>query len=662
MAATPSLYSDLTSNAALWPSHDPPYADIMNVLGSGATNRADVMSGVVGLATRTPIVMAFVIQGDEDHVYMGHSPMTFPTDPLNTTPFDGRVVVFVGNDIASAVPMVLPLEHFGRSDERLVLTHDTILGPTGHGAVPPVYRSGPHATGAPNTHNLRARRVLVMPPSMSTVALTTQPGGRYTLAGFYNTFLRTEIDSGDAARVTAIEPARDWWRCASTNLTGGVSMVRAQPLMSPLPGVNARLNQLAADWRSSALAKLGVGGPALSSTTFTAGVNSLNATLDRNASDALAFQRASGVKTFTDKYGAAAAARMHNLCNVTSDADLPETHALLVNCPKERRYAVLNAQLLARAVASQVPLTASMAPIATPKLVEEVFVSLAPCNSGLKFGSGLSPFAMLCEGHAETDETRALLRKAEMVHGGTTVSLSDASALITDQLKIPSTAQTMAEKLYAWSVAIDLFHGTTHPLSVSVRQAVCTIGPLLSRVAAMEGDNSALATDLVCRLSYELQQDYFMWGMGVSTSGHKTPPTFERIKNAVMSNRPDTMASLPPAWYHLFSLKKYEPRAQLGTNPQRAAVGAAPTVNPRGDERILSRFARSGHASISAMMDGKDAEIPSHRGNPVCLSWALKGRCSNSCKRKDQHVPYPQGVVTKLHELLDKCGVVNAQP
>ena len=171
MATAPSLFSTLASNAALWPSHDPPYADIMAALGSGTASRNEVMSGVVGLATRTPIVLAFVIHGDEDHVYVGHSPMTFPNDPVSTTPFDGRVVVLVGDDVGSAVPMVLAPEHFGRSDERLTLTHDTILGPTGHGAAPPVYQSGPHAGGTANTNNLRAHRVLVLPPQMLAIAL-----------------------------------------------------------------------------------------------------------------------------------------------------------------------------------------------------------------------------------------------------------------------------------------------------------------------------------------------------------------------------------------------------------------------------------------------------------------------------------------------------------
>ena len=35
-----------------------------------------------------------------------------------------------------------------------------------------------------------------------------------------------------------------------------------------------------------------------------------------------------------------------------------------------------------------------------------------------------------------------------------------------------------------------------------------------------------------------------------------------------------------------------------------------------------------------------EVTIPKHNGNPVCLSWALKGVCSSGCKRKHQHVCY----------------------
>jgi hypothetical protein len=37
--------------------------------------------------------------------------------------------------------------------------------------------------------------------------------------------------------------------------------------------------------------------------------------------------------------------------------------------------------------------------------------------------------------------------------------------------------------------------------------------------------------------------------------------------------------------------------------------------------------------------------------------WALKGKCSGTCKRKAMHKSYPRSVVTQVHALLDTCGV-----
>ena len=62
------------------------------------------------------------------------------------------------------------------------------------------------------------------------------------------------------------------------------------------------------------------------------------------------------------------------------------------------------------------------------------------------------------------------------------------------------------------------------------------------------------------------------------------------------------------------------------------------------------------------MVQGKDVKIPEHAGKALCLTWALRGTCSTTCKRKEQHVRYSRATVTKLHEFLDKCGVPNPQP
>ena len=61
------------------------------------------------------------------------------------------------------------------------------------------------------------------------------------------------------------------------------------------------------------------------------------------------------------------------------------------------------------------------------------------------------------------------------------------------------------------------------------------------------------------------------------------------------------------------------------------------------------------------MMQGQDHPIPRHGGEPVCLVWALKGECSATCKRKEQHVRYSRETTAKIHELLDTCDVGYAQ-
>jgi hypothetical protein len=60
-------------------------------------------------------------------------------------------------------------------------------------------------------------------------------------------------------------------------------------------------------------------------------------------------------------------------------------------------------------------------------------------------------------------------------------------------------------------------------------------------------------------------------------------------------------------------------------------------------------------------MEGHSPTIPKHNSKPVCLAWALKGECSATCKRKEQHVRYSQAVCSKVHALLDDCGVENPQ-
>ena len=76
----------------------------------------------------------------------------------------------------------------------------------------------------------------------------------------------------------------------------------------------------------------------------------------------------------------------------------------------------------------------------------------------------------------------------------------------------------------------------------------------------------------------------------------------------------------------------------------------------------MTRFHDSGHSTINAMMTGHLADIPKHNGQQVCLTWALKGECSQGCRCASQHLRYGRATVQAIHALMDTCGVAAAQP
>jgi hypothetical protein len=75
---------------------------------------------------------------------------------------------------------------------RVAVHVDVILqGATVHGATPHVFRSGPHVTGDVGTTDIRARRAMILPSDLAAAVLRNAPqDGRYTLLGFFNTFLQ----------------------------------------------------------------------------------------------------------------------------------------------------------------------------------------------------------------------------------------------------------------------------------------------------------------------------------------------------------------------------------------------------------------------------------------------------------------------------------------
>ena len=665
MAST--LYSDIVGEPTYWTNPNPDHATLLTTVGAGAaTNSTDTARHLVNIATRSPTMLAFVLEGDEDHIHVGYNPTFYPAEIGHATPYDNLTVVFVGNNLATATPVVLPNDAHGRINNTRCKTVTHITGAQGHGAAPAAVRAGPWAAAEADTNEIRARRAFLLPADRVGDALTVQASGRYTFQAFHHTFLQDGLASADGDVQAAHAPLSDWYRCASTNNNTDHSVLAIAPVSSALPHNNLALTTYVEGVRRAELAKLGQGGPGLSTAAFQAGITDLQNTMSANSTAHINFQRERDNRSFTQKHGEALAQRMYNWTGVVDDDQLPETHRLLAKSNKNRDYGILSSLIQTRVINSSVPLTAANAPLPTTKLVDDVFRSLLPAGTGLTFAQGLTPFAIVCEGHAEQEVVRRKIKKAELAETGTSMTLADAGTLVTADVRLAATPQNGAEKLYGWSILVDLFFGVTRPISENVRNSVIKVGPALHRICEQYAENMTAGMDLVNRILFEYQQDFFAYVICLSTNPAATTPDFRDIESKVLTFRPGSLSTLPNTWYALFDIRPASrggPPLNRETNRDslRGQMGAVPQVNPNADRALISRFSGSGFQTISAMMQGHEVEVPKHGNKACCLVWAFKGQCSTNCKRKDQHVRYSRDTNTKLHKLLTDCGVANPQ-
>ena len=82
-----------------------------------------------------------------------------------------------------------------------------------------------------------------------------------------------------------------------------------------------------------------------------------------------------------------------------------------------------------------------------------------------------------------------MIGNASLVEAGSGVTLRDMTTIVSHDTRFPTEPYVVCEKLQGWSVVVDVFHGNTHPVSVSIRAAVKEIHPCLNRLAIQMGDD-----------------------------------------------------------------------------------------------------------------------------------------------------------------------------
>ena len=196
-----------------------------------------------------------------------------------------------------------------------------------------------------------------------------------------------------------------------------------------------------------------------------------------------------------------------------------------------------------------------------------------------------------------------------MIETGTSITLADAESLIANDIKFPTKSFMAVEKLYGWSIVVDIFHGVTHAISQNIRNAVQQIGPLLQRLEVQMGDSRSAGLDLICRIMYDMQQDYFQYLAKQSVEIATTVPDFQRVIELVATYRAEILSPLPAAWYLIVDCP-----AGRGTNvaapppttpaAMRQPSSSATIVNAHADRRLVNRFKNSGQATITTMVGG----------------------------------------------------------
>ena len=93
-APPPGLYSTLYNRPHLWRSPDPDYDDLLAVVGgASASDRNRCADAFHSISTLSPLTVCFVLAGDENCIYVGHSMTKFLPDVTAASAFDNRLML-----------------------------------------------------------------------------------------------------------------------------------------------------------------------------------------------------------------------------------------------------------------------------------------------------------------------------------------------------------------------------------------------------------------------------------------------------------------------------------------------------------------------------------------------------------------------------------------
>ena len=190
-----------------------------------------------------------------------------------------------------------------------------------------------------------------------------------------------------------------------------------------------------------------------------------------------------------------------------------------------------------------------------------------------------------------------------------------------------------------------MIHGVTHDVANCVQHFVITVVPHLHSTQCNLAESPGVRMDTACQVLCKARQECFRWANEVANGVVGTAPVnFNEILGKAQTCQVSSSCPLPSLWCAMVDVRvptrpgtSVAPRAnQTISSPGsgQSCNVTAPAFNAHANCGLLQCFQDSSHSTISSMMSGQSLDIiPKHNGNPVCLTWALKGECAHTSKQ-----------------------------
>ena len=652
-------FHTLFNRAAAFDEYAVGFVALSDTFGHGVvTAMAGVRERAVDAASRTPIVLAVVSADDHEHISIVHTLAAYPRSIATDTVMDGNTFATCGDEPGALQHIQLHDHAFGRATIRCLDDAVAIRAVLTDAA--PFHPEV--AAGTPNSAEVQVRRALVLPVEWAAAAAG---GVRYTPAAFYDAHI-APLDAGQ--QIVYAECIR-WWRVTSTLVAGAVPSLSTTGTTLTL-GNRALVQAWRARVTQSWLDKIGPPGGVIPVTNavFTAAMTDMGTRLDTHHDQRERREDAHDApQTFAGRYTENVRDEIFNIINVANEANLPPLLRQLATHKKQADdIPAIRAALDGRSDEIGSMADEYSRPTATTQLIAMMRDWRLIC-AGDELTAGLTPFTIVCAGHADHNATRDTvdtLRRLEQ--GANSMSYQDAQVFSIAGSNLPSDEMQCADKLRGFSVVVDIIFGDANAMALDFRNFLNQYVPFLqSGLRSYYRDSPGKRLHIRLRSMYyitmELQYYIKMRRQGLNPP---LPAWAALLKMMSLKNFDTILPDLPEAWLQKVTPQGGSPAPAPGPTPapQAAAPENTPVVNRNVDAGLKERFANSGYTSLKDMTKvardaGRALSIPKIDGTDACLSWMIKGSCWKNCRRSAAHKYASPAVVAKVHEVMDACDV-----